>query len=296
MDVSVIIVNYNTFKLTSDCIASVIKKTGGISYEIILVDNASSECDADLFRSKFPGIQLIVSKENLGFARGVNLAIKKAKGDILLLLNSDTELINNAIKIAFDRLMKDHKIGVLTGKLRYADGKIQAVANRFPTIGRNLRELFRINKFLSKDERIDYYLGEEFDHTCEKEADWIWGAFFMFSKEVLCKFPNEQLPADFFMYNEDMQWCYEIKKMGYRIIYSPEPELYHYIGGSDNSGFELQEKYFKVLLPKQFKLFILLKGKVYASVLFMLSALIHFSLLNKKDYQKGLLILKAIKY
>lgn len=296
MDVSVIIINYNTFKLTSDCIASVIEKTEGIGYEIILLDNASSECDPKLFSDKFPLIHLIVSKENLGFAGGVNLAIKKAKGEILLLLNSDTELINNAIKIAFDRLLKDHNIGVISGKLKFADGKIQAVANRFPTISRNLRELLRINKFLVKSERIDYYLGEEFDHNCEKEADWVWGAFFMFSKEVLSKFPNKQLPADFFMYNEDMQWCYEIKKMGYKIIFSPEPELYHYIGGSDSSGFESQEKYFNVLLPKQFKLFILLKGKLYALVLFVLSALIHFSLLTKQDFNKGLLILKAIKY
>ena len=97
MVVSIIIINYNTFELTSQCIASVEEQTKGIAYEIILVDNASKECSPQQFTAKFPTIHLIESSVNLGFAGGNNLGIAAAQGDVILLLNSDTKLINNAV-------------------------------------------------------------------------------------------------------------------------------------------------------------------------------------------------------
>jgi len=100
-EVSVIILNYNTFQLTCNCIASVIEFTKDISYEIILVDNQSTECDADLFKDKFPFIKLIKSPENGGFAKGNNLGIGFATGELILLLNSDTYLSEDAISKQF---------------------------------------------------------------------------------------------------------------------------------------------------------------------------------------------------
>jgi GT2 family glycosyltransferase len=96
MELSVIIINYNTFRLTSNCIRSLREKLTGVEYEIILIDNASTECDPELFSEKFPFIRLIKSKENTGFTGGNNLGVAAAQGKYLLLLNSDTELINNA--------------------------------------------------------------------------------------------------------------------------------------------------------------------------------------------------------
>src|SRR4051794_40929468 len=104
MEVSVIIINYNTFSLTCKCIESIINKTSGIEFEIILVDNASTECDPDLFKKKFPFITLIKNKENSGFSRGNNTGIHSAKYEYILLLNSDTELVNNALFLACSRL------------------------------------------------------------------------------------------------------------------------------------------------------------------------------------------------
>src|SRR5690349_21603761 len=101
MDVSIVIINYNTFELTCKCIASIIEKTRQVSYEIILVDNASVECKADLFLEKYPQIVLIKNSHNQGFAGGNNTGILAARGQVILLLNSDTELVNNAVDLAF---------------------------------------------------------------------------------------------------------------------------------------------------------------------------------------------------
>ena len=95
--VSIVIINYNTFQLTCQCIQSVIDLTGQVTYEIILVDNASSECDASLFKEKFPSITLVKNPDNSGFAKGNNLGIQHALGDIILLLNSDTYLTEDAV-------------------------------------------------------------------------------------------------------------------------------------------------------------------------------------------------------
>ena len=99
MQLSIIIINYNTFTLTCNCIRSIHEKLTGLSYEIVLVDNASVERDPNEFKALFPDIVLVASKENTGFTGGNNLGLKHASGEYILLLNSDTELINNAPKI-----------------------------------------------------------------------------------------------------------------------------------------------------------------------------------------------------
>ena len=104
MQLSIIIINYNTFTLTSNCIQSIHDQLKEVDYEIILVDNASVECDPYLFKNKYPSINLVTSNTNTGFAGGNNLGLQHATGKYILLLNSDTELINNAPKICLDHL------------------------------------------------------------------------------------------------------------------------------------------------------------------------------------------------
>src|SRR5580658_1229872 len=125
MFVSVIIVNYNTFQITCDCIESTIKQTKVVPYEIILVDNASPNDNPDEFLIKFPAITLIKSKENGGFAKGNNLGIAAATGDIILLLNSDTLLTEDSISAAAIKLQSMPGTGALSVRLVYPDGKFQ---------------------------------------------------------------------------------------------------------------------------------------------------------------------------
>jgi GT2 family glycosyltransferase len=271
IDVSIIIVNYNTYALTCQCIQSVIDKTQHINYEIILVDNASKECDAQLFKDKFPEITLIKNPENSGFAKGNNLGISQAKGKYILLLNSDTELINNAVYEAYQVMKSDATIGVLSGKLLYPDGKVQGVTGRFPTITAEIRELLRLNKGFTQEQRANYYLGSEFDYETPIEADWVWGAFFLFPKEILAQFPKNKLHEDFFMYCEDIQWCWHIKKLGYKVVYSPKPVAYHYI--SSSSQLNEEEKAKKKTIPNLVTLLRKEKGYFYTLALYFIKAL-----------------------
>jgi GT2 family glycosyltransferase len=266
--VSVIIINYNTYSLTCKCIESVIKKTSGVLYEIIVVDNASTECNPDKFKENFPTIRLIKSNVNLGFSKGNNLGIEHASYDYLLLLNSDTELINNAILLAYQRILKDPAIGALSSKLLYPDGRVQPTASVFPSLKRELRELFRINKSISKDKRADYYLGDQFDHLKEKEAEWIWGAFFLTRKRIVDEFPGKKLHDSFFMYWEDVQWCYFLKKKGYKVLYYPEAEVLHHLSGSSSESEVELKKYNSKILPNLFQWMLDEKGNVYTYAYF----------------------------
>jgi len=234
MQLSIIIINYNTFQLTSNCISSIIDKLEEVSYEIILVDNASTACDASLFSERFPGIQLIKSAVNTGFAGGNNLGIAAASGDYLLLLNSDTALINNAPKICLDHLVAHPETGVVTCQLTYPDGRIQYNCRRFRTIGWELLEIFPFYKLLPKARRGALMLHHYFDHQSFADCDWVWGTFMLFPKKLIKQLPQQKLAEDFFMYCEDVLWCWQFKKLRYAVHYLPEARVMHIHKGSAN--------------------------------------------------------------
>lgn len=255
MNVSIVIINYNTSALTIKCIESLYQYNNGFEYEIILVDNASIECDANLFKEKFPNIKLIKSKENLGFAGGNNLGISHAIGEYILLLNSDTELIENSIKTSLDFYKSQKDIGALSCKLIFPDGKYQSVAQRFPSIKYKLIELFRIQKFMSKQKAGKLLLGSFFDHNETVEVDWVWGAFFMFKKSLLNELPSNKLNDEYFMYWEDVQWCYNFVQLGYKNYYLATTKIVHKMGGSAGKKNILMEKNEQNFYQKNFNNF-----------------------------------------
>jgi len=292
MNISIIIINFNALELTSACIRSVIEHTQAIDYEIILIDNASTECNPDVFIELFPSIKLIKSDKNLGFSSGNNLGIKHSKYDYILLLNNDTILINNAIKLSVEKIEKDSKIGALSCKLQYPNGTYQHPAQRFPSIKTELREIFRLNKILTQAQRADLYLDTHFDHLTERECDWIWGAFFLTRRSIIEKLGGK-LPDTFFMYAEDVQWCWRIKKMGYKINYFPDAQIIHYLGSSIKAD-NAQTKYFKYLFPNTFKVVATEKHYCYAWLLYFVKALHLLTLRNRKDFKTSMLYLKFL--
>ncbi|MDI3318628.1 glycosyltransferase family 2 protein [Pinibacter soli] len=276
--VSIIIINYNTFELTCNCIKSIIEKTA-IPYEIILVDNASSECDANIFKEKFPEILLIRSSKNLGFAGGNNLGIRASTGKYVLLLNSDTVLINNAIDIAFERIQKDAGIGALSCQLCSKDGSLQAASNEFETISKNVARALRLQRFIPKYAFMQLNLEEE------HETEWIWGTFFLFPRTVLSIFPDCLLPADFFMYGEDKQWCYILRKHGYKIWYYPAAKIMHLIGASSQD--KAEAKVMKYFLPNEFAMYAKERGRFYALSYFLSSSFYYFLSFKKSTMKRG---------
>ncbi len=232
MQLSVIIINYNTFQLTCNCIQSLYDKLTDIPFEIVLVDNASIECDPQLFLQKFPNINLVVSPVNSGFTGGNNLGVNNATGEYLLLLNSDTALINNAPKICLDYLLQHKNTGMVTCQLVYPDGRIQYNCRRFRTITWELLEILPLYKLLPKPKREALMLHHYFDHKNEMECDWVWGAFMLFPKDIIAQLPEQKLSDDFFMYCEDTLWCWDFKQLGYSIHFLPQAKVMHVHKGS----------------------------------------------------------------
>lgn len=232
MQLSIIIINYNTFELTCKCIQSLYDKIVNLQFEIILVDNASVECDPQLFKQRFPGIKLLASPVNTGFTGGNNLGVENASGEYLLLLNSDTELINNAPLICLDHLKAHKEVGMVTCQLIYPDGRIQYNCRRFRTIGWELLEVFPFYKLLPKAKREALMLHHYFDHQSFMDCDWVWGAFMLFPRSIVGQLPSQKLSADFFMYCEDTLWCWDFKQLGYKIHFLPEAKVMHVHKGS----------------------------------------------------------------
>jgi GT2 family glycosyltransferase len=231
MQVSIVIINYNTYQFTCNCIQSIYDKITGIDFEIILVDNASTECDADLFKQKYPAIILIKSEKNVGFARGNNLGIGVAQGEYILLLNSDTEFISNSIKFIYDKCISLRDVGAATIKLIYPDGAIQSAANYFPNIWLHFLETSRLFRLCKK-----YYYRKipVLDYTKDFTADWIWGTFYFFPKKNLT-YTEGKLSETFFLYVEDVEWGYLFAKLGLKNYYFSGSAIIHHCGQSSNS-------------------------------------------------------------
>jgi GT2 family glycosyltransferase len=234
LQVSVIIINYNTFEYTCNCIQSLVDKTIGIDYEIILVDNASSECNPDLFKEKFPQIILIKNSENSGFAAGNNLGIKKAKGEFILLLNSDTLFIENSILFIYEKCKPIQNLGAATIQLIFPDGSFQFSAKRFPSVMAHFLEITRLYKIFKNQYKKR---NEKYNYQKSFICDWIWGTFFFFPKKNL-EFMNDQLSSTYFMYSEDVEWCYHFKKAGLNNYYFSGSKIIHLNGKSSFSSFK----------------------------------------------------------
>ncbi len=284
MELSIILINYNTSAFTIKCIRSIYKFTQKLRFEIILVDNASTEIEPTSFTDLFPDVKLIQNSTNEGFARGNNRGIQQATGDVILLLNNDTELRDDSIERAYQVLKEKSEISVVTGKLLYEDGRVQHQCGRFPSVTLQLIELFRIQKILPKRVRENLLLGGFFDHNRPVFPDWIWGTFFMFNRNVLNVFPEGKLSETYFMYMEDMEWCYRIRKSGLKVFYDPSISIVHYSRASSSSFFgarlnPLIFENFKHLLSRE-------RGWVYATLYFFLGKLIEVSAIRTRHVAK----------
>jgi len=240
-EVSIIIINYNTFTLTSNCIRSLLGVTKQVSYEIILVDNASTECDAGLFLQEFPGIRLVKSERNGGFADGNNQGLAIATGEYILLLNSDTLLLEDSITKCVDYARQHKRTGVLGCRMTFPEGKIQYTARRFRSVSWELLDLFRFIPWLMPyPKRAKRMLGKYFRHDEDIACDWVNGAFFFFPKTILEQLPGKQLDDRFFMYGEDQLWCEQVKQLGYAIRFFAGTTIIHINSGSTDISKQLQ--------------------------------------------------------
>jgi len=231
IDLTIIIVNYNTKDLLENTIQSVIDTIQSIKYEIVVVDNSSSDGSIELVKKKYPQVNLIENKDNLGFPKANNIGIKKAVGRYILLLNSDTKVLEMCIEKCVEYMDSNIEVGALGCKLVLANGNLDHACKRgFPTPEASLYYILKLHKLFPDSKKFGQYTLNYLPINEINEVDALTGAFMMVRKEVISKVGL--LDETFFMYGEDLDWCFRIKEAGYMVIYYPEATTIHYKGGS----------------------------------------------------------------
>lgn len=234
MDLSIIIVNWNSKDYLQKCIASILALTSGITYEIVVIDNASFDGVGEMLKKFYPQVRFIQSDKNLGFAKANNTAFKVSSGSHILFLNPDTELFVPAINIMFDYIHKLPKAGALGCRLLNADGSIQtSCIQSFPTILNQLLSSEFLRALFPKSSL--WGMAALFSaENWPKEVEMISGACIMLRRTL---FEHVGLfSEDYFMYAEDLDLCYKIKQAGYANYYVPDAIAIHFGGGSTEKG------------------------------------------------------------
>lgn len=231
-DVSIIIISYNTYKLTVDCLRSIYDQTNGISFEVIVVDNNSDDGSADAIEMQFPNISLIKSEKNLGFAKANNLAASIASGKHLLLLNPDTVVLNGAIQKLYKFAISFPENRIYGGRTLYGNMTLnpsscwrqQSIWSLICyTFG--LTSLFRNNVLFDPEA----YGGWKRDYV--REVSIVSGCFLLI--EMVFWNEIQGFDSDFFMYGEDADLCLRAIKNGASPVINPESAIIHYGGASE---------------------------------------------------------------
>ncbi|OPJ65044.1 glycosyltransferase family 2 protein [Clostridium oryzae] len=241
MELSIIIVNWNGKKLMGQCIQSIKNSISSINYEIIVVDNGSSDGSVEYLEVNFKDVLIIKNDKNYGFAHANNQGMERAEGEYLLLLNSDTIVQKNAIEKCIGRIKRDSRIGVLGCRLLNQDGSLQPSCYNFNSLKNSILFKTRLINFIPKEERYKYEVRiKSFDYVSELEVNYVCGAFMMMPRSLVEKIGK--LDESFFMYAEEADFCKRAKKCGYKILFYPEAEIIHLGGGSSKTINEITEK------------------------------------------------------
>ena len=232
MDLSIIIVNYHHSHILGDCLESVYRTIEKIQFEIILVDNSSTDGGLESILKNYPVIRFIKNSENAGFARANNQGAKIASGDFLLFINPDTIVIEDAIESMLDYIRSDSSIGILGPKVLNSDQTVQYSCRKFPTIWSGLFNRYSLTTKLFPNNRYSRdYLMLDYDHNSIRSVDWVSGCCMMMSKSTFKK--ANGFDENYFLFTEDVDLCQVIKKKGLRVIYFPDVKIFHKISSSN---------------------------------------------------------------
>jgi len=229
-DVSIVIVSWNTRALLARCLQSVFDTTSNLDFEVIVVDNASTDGSQDMVQQWFPNVHLIANKENLGFAKANNQAIRRSQGRHVLLLNSDAFVRENTIERMVAFMDAHPRAGMAGCKLLYEDGRLQPSCYTFPTLFTEFCIATRLDRLLPKSPLFGKYRMTYWDYGDVREVEVIVGAFMMVRATAIDEVGL--LDESYFMYSEEVDWCYRFKRNGWKIYFYPHAEAVHLWGGS----------------------------------------------------------------
>ena len=263
MDISIICVNWNSADYLRNCIASIYEQTQGVSFEIIVVDNASPQGGVEVLQEEFPETIIIKSEKNLGFAAANNLGFRNSCGEYVLLLNPDTKIVGPAIFTMWERLNSLPEAGVVGCRLLNSDLSVQLTAiQKFPTILNQLLDLEYLQRCWPNCVLWD--MAPLFsDKPIMTEVEVISGACMMLRRAV---FEHVGLfTEDYFMYAEDIDLNYKVSQAGFKNYYVGEATVVHY-GGKSSSKQEVSHWATIMKYRAMRKLFQNTRGRFYASL------------------------------
>lgn len=232
MDVSVIIVNWNTKDILRDCLASVYEQAGDIDYEVIVVDNASTDGSVEMVKNDFDKVVLLENAQNKGFAAANNQGMEIAKGRYVLLLNSDTLVLDGAIAKTVGFADTNPRSGVIGCRVLNLDRTLQPTCFMFPSVlnmflaSTYLYKLFPGSRFFGR-ERMTWW-----DRSDVRQVDVVTGCFMLVRREAIDQVGV--MDERFFMYAEETDWCYRFKKNGWEVVFTPVGQIIH-LGGQSTA-------------------------------------------------------------
>jgi hypothetical protein len=247
VDLSVVIVSWNVRELLRRCLQSILTSKprrggAGIRVEVIVVDNASTDGSPAMVRREFPEVRLIANSENRGFTAANNQGLAVARGRYWMLLNPDTEVLDDALAVLVAFADAHPDVGVVGPQLLNPDGSVQSSRRRFPTLATAFFESTWLEPYAPRGVIARYrVLDQPDDRTLD--VDWVMGAALMARREAA-----EQVgPLDegYFMYAEEMDWCRRIRAAGWRAVYLPEAKVVHHVGKSSEQVVPARHIYFQ---------------------------------------------------
>ena len=231
MDLSIIIVNYNVKEFLQNLLHSISKSSLKISREIIIVDNASNDGSVEFISEKFPEVNLIANNKNLGFSKANNIGLKPAAGKYILLINPDTLVSEDTFEKMIHFFEENPQVGLAGCKILNPDGTLQLACRRsFPGPWTSFCKVTGLSNLFPQSRIFAQYnlTYLDPDQTCEVDA--VSGSFMMFRKDVYEKIGG--LDENFFMYGEDLDFCYRVQKSGFKVFYIHSTQIIHYKGES----------------------------------------------------------------
>jgi GT2 family glycosyltransferase len=227
------------------------ERTKNISFEIIVVDNNSNDRSVEMLKREFSEHIIIVNKKNIGFVKANNVAIQHSKGKYVLFLNPDTVLVTNPIFKMADFLEKNKSYGAVGCKLILPDGQIQYVCARaFPTPFNQFCFLSMLDRLFPKSIFFSSVEIQYWDHNDNREVECLSGANLMIRKDIIDQLNG--FDTNLFMYAEDVDLCYRIKKLGWKLYYLSEEIIIHYAGSSSKKQ---KNKYFSAIMQRESNLY-----------------------------------------
>jgi GT2 family glycosyltransferase len=230
IDLSVVIVSYNTRELLKECLQSIFMNTENISFEIFVVDNNSVDHTGQMVKDEFQEVKLIENKENKGFARANNQAMKLTSGRNVLLLNPDTKVLQDSLNKMVTFIDSRQDVAAVGCRLLNADLSLQPSCYRFPSLVPTIAHILHLWILPGLKQSFILSSLEMKNYDMIHEVDCVRGACLLVKAEVISQIGY--LDEDYFMYTEEIDWCYRMKKAGLKIYYFPDSKIIHYRGQS----------------------------------------------------------------